>query len=270
MANKYLARGDAPFGASIWKALDTAMIGAAKSQLVGRRLLEIEGPFGLGLKTVPMGDAIVTPGKSGAPDIAASKAIPLALIRTTFTMAARDLASFEREGLALDLGSVAQAAMDCARLEDDLIFNGSKALDVPGLLGAAGNKVQLSAWENEGDAAADIIKAVTALDDSGFHGPYALALAPRRYNLLFRRYRQGNQTEMQHLQSIVTDGIFKAPILKDGGVLLNVGRAFASLVLGQDMMLGFVGPAENDLEFSISESLALRIRQPKAICVLPG
>jgi len=255
MANKYLARGDAPFGASIWKALDTAMIGAAKSQLVGRRLLEIEGPFGLGLKAVPMGDAIVAPGKGGAPDIAASKAIPLALIRTTFTMAARDLASFEREGLALDLGSVAQAAMDCARLEDDLIFNGSKALDVPGLLGAAGNKVQL---------------AVTALDDSGFHGPYALALAPRRYNLLFRRYRQGNQTEMQHLQSIVTDGIFKAPILKDGGVLLNVGRAFASLVLGQDMMLGFVGPAENDLEFSISESLALRIRQPKAICVLPG
>jgi uncharacterized linocin/CFP29 family protein len=270
MANKYLGRDDAPFGASVWQALDTAMIDAAKSQLVGRRLLHIEGPYGLGLKTVPMHDAVVTPGKDGAPDILASQAVPLALIRTTFTLATRDLASFEREAVALDLGNVARAAMDCARLEDDLIFNGSKALDAPGLLGAAGSKVQLSAWENEGDAAGDIIKAVTSLDDSGFHGPYVLALAPSRYNLLFRRYRQGNQTEMQHLQNMVSDGIFKAPILKDGGVLLNSGKAFASIVVGQDMMLGFVGPSESDIEFSISESLALRIRQPKAICVLPG
>jgi len=270
MANEYLARGDAPFGASVWEALDAAMIHAAKSQLTGRRLLDIEGPYGLGLKAVPLADAVVTPGKDGAPDIAASKSIPMALVRATFTVAARDLASFEREGMALDQAAVAQAAMACARLEDDLIFNGSKALAVPGLLGAAASKVQLSAWENEGDAAADFIKAVTALDDSGYHGPYVLALAPRRYNLLFRRYRQGNQTEMQHVQSIVSDGIFKAPILKDGGVLLNSGKAFASIVLGQDMMLGFIGPSEGDLEFSISESLALRIRQPKAICVLPA
>jgi uncharacterized linocin/CFP29 family protein len=270
MANKYLGRDDAPFGASVWQALDAAMINAVKSQLVGRRLLDIEGPYGLGLKSVPMGDAIVTPGKDGAPEIAASRAIPLALIRTSFTLPARDLATFEREGVALDLATVARAGMACARLEDELIFSGSKALDVPGLLAAAGSKVKLSAWENEGDAAADIIKAVTALDDSGFHGPYALALAPRRYNLLFRRYRQGNQTEMQHVQNIVTDGVFKAPILKDGGVLLNSGKAFASIVLGQDMMLGFIGPSEGDLEFSISESLALRLRQPKAVCVLPA
>ncbi len=270
MASKYLGRDDAPFGASVWKALDTAMIGAAKSQLVGRRLLHVEGPYGLGLKAIPLGDVIVTPGKDGAPDVAASKAVPLALIRTSFSLAARDLASFEREALALDLGSVTQAAMACARLEDDLIFNGSKALGVPGMLGAAGNKVQLSAWQNEGDAAADIIKAATALDSSGFHGPYVLALAPSRYNLLFRRYKQGNQTEMQHVQSIVSDGIFKAPILKDGGVLLSSGQAYASIVLGQDMMLGFVGPSEGDFEFSISESLALRIRQPNAVCVLPA
>jgi uncharacterized linocin/CFP29 family protein len=270
MANKYLGRDDAPFGEALWKALDTAMISAAKSQLVGRRLLDIEGPYGLGLKSVPTSDAVVMPGKDGAPEIAASKAIPLALVRTTFTLAARDLASFEHEGPALDLGDVARAAMACARLEDELVFNGSKALGVPGLLASAGSKVQLTSWENEGDAAADIIKAVTALDDSGFHGPYVLALAPRRYNLLFRRYRQGNQTEMQHVQNIVTDGIFKAPILKDGGLLLNAGKAFAAIVLGQDMMLGFVGPSEGDFEFSISESLALRIRQPAAICVLPA
>ena len=193
------------------------------------------------------------------------------MIRTTFTLGARDLASYERDGVALDLANVAQAAMACARLEDDLIFKGSKALKATGLLNAAGNnKVKLSAWAKVGDAADDVIKALTTLDDSGFHGPYTLALAPSRYNLLFRRYPQGNQTEMAHLQTMVTEGIFKAPILKDGGVLLASGKPFASIVLGQDMMIGFIGPSGGELEFSISESLALRIRQPKSICVLEG
>jgi hypothetical protein len=41
-------------------------------------------------------------------------------------------------------------------------------------------------------------------------------------------------------------------------------------VLGQDMMIGFIGPSGGELEFSISESLALRVRQPKSICVLEG
>jgi len=37
MANKYLAREDAPFGPDTWKLLDTTMIETAKSQLVDRR-----------------------------------------------------------------------------------------------------------------------------------------------------------------------------------------------------------------------------------------
>jgi len=113
MANKYLGREDAPFGASVWEQLDGAMIAAAKSQLVGRRLLHIEGPYGLGLKMVPTDDAVIA---EGAPEVVASTSIPLALIRTTFTLGARDLASYERDGVALDLANVAQAAMACARL----------------------------------------------------------------------------------------------------------------------------------------------------------
>jgi uncharacterized linocin/CFP29 family protein len=270
MTNKYLGREDAPFGDSVWEQMDGAMIAAAKSQLVGRRLLHIEGPYGLGLKMVPMDDAVIAAGGEGAPEVVASTSIPLALVRTVFTLGARDLASYERDGVALDLANVAQAATACARLEDDLIFHGSAELNGPGLLNAAGNKAKLSTWAKVGDAADDIIKALTALDDSGFHGPYTLALAPSRYNLLFRRYRQGKQTEMGHLKMMATEGIFKAPILQDGGVLLASGKPFASIVLGQDMMIGFIGPSGGELEFSISESLALRIRQPESICVLEG
>lgn len=46
------------------------------------------------------------------------------------------------------------------------------------------------------------------------------------------------------------------------------GRQFAFIVLGQDMAIGLVGPTGEEIEFSISESLAPLIRQPQAICVL--
>jgi uncharacterized linocin/CFP29 family protein len=39
-------------------------------------------------------------------------------------------------------------------------------------------------------------------------------------------------------------------------------------VIGQDMSIGFTGPAGDCLEFSVSESLAALVKTPGAICVL--
>ena len=263
MANKYLAREDAPFGSDTWKLLDTTMVETAKSQLVGRRMLHIEGPFGMGLKVVPLQDE---KSESG---LTMSSVLPVVMIQEPFALGTRDLASYERGGMGLDTTAVAEAALAGARAEDDLIFNGAPGM--PGLLTAKGSSaLKLSAWDAVGAAANDLIQAITTLDGAGFHGPYCLALAPDRYNLLLRRYPQGNLSEMEHVKSMVTAGIYKAPILKSGGVLLASGRQYASIVLGQDMAIGFVGPAGEEIEFSIVESLAVRIRQPQAICVLKG
>ncbi len=264
MANKYLAREDAPFGSEIWSALDETMKEAATSQLVGRRLLHLDGPVGLGLKTIPLPDAVDE--ESG---LLVSSTLPVPLIQQPFTMGLRDLASHESEGTFLDTRPVAEAAIAMAKKEDGLIFNG--AAGMPGLMTADGaNACDLSDWDEVGTAANDLIEAVTQLDAAGFHGPYTLALAPERYNKLYRLYTRGKQTEMEHLASIVTDGIHKAPILEEGGVLLATGRQYASIVMGQDMTIGFIGPAGDEIEFNISESLALRIRRPQAICALNG
>jgi len=260
MTNQYLAREDAPIASKTWEVLDETMREAAKSYLTGRRLLHIEGPYGLGLKAVPLGDVETSSG------LVVSPVIRLALIQRSFALAKRDLAAFERDGLMLDAGAVAAAAIECARLEEDLVFKGSE--DSTGLLTAEGNEVGLSSWEDIGAAIEDIIKAVTVLDDVGLHGPYCLALSPSRYNLLLRRYPTGNISELEHVKTIATEGVFKAPALESGGVLLASGRQFASIVVGQDMSVGFIGPVGEKLEFSISESLAPFIRQPKAICVL--
>jgi uncharacterized linocin/CFP29 family protein len=261
MANKYLAREDAPLGAEIWEALDAAMKQAAESQLVGRRLLDVEGPFGLGLKAVSLED------KGTKPGLITSQVLPVVFMQKAFALGTRDLADYEREGVALDTCPVSEAARACARMEDDLIFHGTE--NVPGLLTVGdSNSMNLLSWDEVGAAAKGIIEAITRLDDAGFHGPYSLALAPERYNLLFRLYPQGKQNELEHIKTMVTDGVFKTPILKKGGVLLASTAQCASIVLGQDMSIGYVGPAGAKQEFTVSESLMVRIRQPRAICVL--
>ena len=264
MANKYLARDDAPFGSEIWSVLDNTMKEAATSQLVGRRLLPLEGPFGLGLKTIPLQDEVDE--ESG---LTVGSTLPILMIQQPFTIGTRDLASYERDGTFLDTRPVAEAAIAVAHKEDELIFNG--AAGQAGLMSVDdANTCDLSDWDEVGTAVSDVIEAVTQLDAAGFHGPYTMALAPERFNKLYRLYPRGKQTEMEHLASIVTDGIHKAPTLESGGVLLATGRQFASIVMGQDMTVGFIGPAGDQVEFTISESLAVRIRRPQAICTLNG
>jgi uncharacterized linocin/CFP29 family protein len=243
MVNKYLLREDAPLDPEAWRLLDETMVEAAKTILAGRRILEIEGPFGLGLKAVPLQDCCMDNG------LIASPVVPVSLVQKNFLMSKRDLAAYERDHLPLNLDGVAMAAIETAKIEDNLVFSG--VAGCTGLLTEEdATELKLSSWNTVGKAADEIIKGITQLDDAGFHGPYTLALSPARYNLLMRRYPQG------------------APVLPKGGVLLASGRQFTSIVMGQDMSVGFIGPAGADLEFSVSESLALMIRQPGSICAL--
>jgi len=266
MAGKFLGREDAPFDEKTWAALDEVVTSAAKSQLSARRLLDIEGPYGLATKSVPLEDKTVAEGDAR---LASSKVLPIPLIEAGFTLSARDLATFEETGFSLDAEAVARAAMAIAAAEDALIFEGNKGLGIEGLLTARGAlSLKLGKWEEVGAAANDVIHALNALDEAGFHGPYLLALAPALYNLLHRIYPQGYQIEMQHIESIVGSKVIKAPGIKSGGVLLASGKQFASIVVGQDMMTGFVGPSGSGYEFKVSESLAPRIRVPASVCVL--
>jgi len=261
METRYLGRNEAPLGDETWKLLDSTMIESAKSQLAGRRIITIDGPFGFGLKVVPVNDCDMEEG------ISSSTFVPVTMIKSEFSLGKRDLASFEKDKLILDTGPVACAAIDCAAKEDQIIFNGMQGS--PGLLTAEGSSSQsLTKWDKIGTAADQIIEAVTRLDDAGFHGPYCMALAPSLYNLLFRRYPQGDGTELDHIRTIVSDGVVKVPVLKKGGVILASGRQYMTLVIGQDMTISFNGPAGDNLEFQMIESLALLIRDPEAICVL--
>ena len=269
MSEQYLNRGDAPFGAGVWEAIDKAVVGAARSQLAGRRLLHTIGPQGLGLKALPFGDGPVQGNTVENVTVSSSGMIPVAMIHSAFTLSVRDVAAYEQSGLPLDLDAAVKAALALAHQEDQIVFNGLPSLNVVGLLDTPRvRSIKLRPWNAVGDAVQDVISAVGELDAAGFLGPYALALTPKSYNQLFRLYPQSDTTELEHARQVVTDRIVKAPALPGGGVLIDTGGPFANIVLGQDMMTSFVGPAPGRYQFALLESIALWVRVPEAICIL--
>ena len=60
-----------------------------------------------------------------------SGTLPLALIQRSFTLSARDLAAYEHESTSLDLAPLAEAAIEVARREDEVVFAGTRR--APGL-----------------------------------------------------------------------------------------------------------------------------------------
>ena len=106
------------------------MAESAKGVLTGRKLLNIEGPYGLGLKVIPLQDGKEENG------IITSNVVPMSLIHKTFTLSKRDLAASERDGMPINTSTVAMTAIDVAMQEDSLIFNGIAG--VPGILSSKG------------------------------------------------------------------------------------------------------------------------------------
>jgi uncharacterized linocin/CFP29 family protein len=261
MSHHYLTRDDAPFGDKIWDTLDKTLVRTARGILTGRRMVDVKGPYGLGTTALALGDREVESG------ILAGNSIQLMYLYKTFSIPKRDLAQFEKTGTVPPYSGLVQAVTECAELEDQIIFNGKKG--AAGLVNSKGNQnYGLNPWNETGSAIEDLIGAVTKLDDAGFHGPYTLALSPVRYNLLFRIYERGNTSELEHMRTLVTDGVYKAPVLQKGGVLMASDPSIATIVIGQDMQVGFHGPEEADWEFSVSESIALAVHQPSGVVAL--
>lgn len=259
---------DAPFDPEVWGMIKGAVQGAARSQQAVRRMLPTVGPFGPGLKHVPGTDEPI--GDREEVRVAVSRALPLVEISASFALPNRDLAAFKAGRMEPDLTPAVRAALRVAAEEDRALLYGIDILNLSGLTNLEGTQsVSLAEWGAIGSAADNVIEALTALDVGGFHGPYLLALSPDRYNLLFRRYPQGDSTELEHVTQMAVGGVIKAPSLAEGGILLAPSPHYAAIVLGQDLHVSYVGPtADMRQEFAVSESLALRVLAPGAICVI--
>jgi len=108
---EYLNRSAAPFGEDVWKRIDEAAVSAARDVLTGRRFLEVEGPYGVGLTSVEVGndDYCRQPGPEEAGAVM-GRALSVPMLRKGFQLSIRRIAAYREMGQPLNLAPVQTAA----------------------------------------------------------------------------------------------------------------------------------------------------------------
>lgn len=262
----YLNRKQAGFPAEIWQEIDEAAVAAARDRLTGRRFLDVLGPYGAGLTSIEVGaDDYCRQPKPDEAGAVVSRAVAVPMLRKSFGLSVRRIQGHLQMGLPLELSPAEDAAEAVARREEEFIYYGNPEFGLEGLLTAKGrHQVGIGDWTAVEQALNDVLNAVNRLDSSGFHGPYALALSPKLYNNLFRRYEGSDMLQLEHLKRLCELGVYKADI--EGAVLVDshAGR----IVIGQDLMTGFSGTDGIHYQLFVSESLVLMVDDAEAICVL--
>jgi uncharacterized linocin/CFP29 family protein len=261
-----LNRDAAPLPDEIWREIGEAAVDAARDMLTARRFLEVEGPFGVGLTTIELGndDYCRTPGEGEAGAVL-GRALSVPMLRRSFRLSIRRVAAHLQYGQPLDLSPVEDAAEAVAKREEEFVYYGQPDFGLQGLLNA---DVRLSAaggdWSDVDQALNDVLAAVTRLDEAGFRGPYALVLEPALYNGLFRRYPGTDMLQLEHLKRLCTKGIYKAPI--EGGAVVDprVGK----IILGQDLAPGYAAQDGIHYQLYLTESLVFRLDEPQAVCTI--
>jgi uncharacterized linocin/CFP29 family protein len=250
----------------LMQRIEHAAVSAAREILSGRRILDVDGPYGVGLTTVEVGndDRCREPGPGEASAVV-SHALSVPMIYRRFAISKRRIMAFQEMGQPLNLKVVEDAAQAVAAREEEFVYQGQADFHLGGLLKVEGrHHLEMRNWDNVDEVLDNVISAVNLLDKKGYRGPYGLALAPELYNNLFRRYAGSDLLQIEHLKRLCTRGIVKAAI--DGCVL--VAPDVGAIVLGQDLQVEHLASDAAHEQFAVSESLVLKIEAPDAICTI--
>jgi uncharacterized linocin/CFP29 family protein len=268
-------RDAAPFGQEVWDQIDGVARAAADDVRAARRLLEVIGPLGFQVRAgvaedEPVAiDAADDPGERVHVHVPRVRALPV--LHGTFALGARAVAASEAGREPLVLADAAQAARRIARAEDRLLFAGSAAAGVRGLLGHEGAvEITPGDWKDPGRAADDLLGALARLEAEGGHGPFAAAVSPARFYQLLRPHPGTALTPYQQLLPAFPGGIVKAPTLADGAVIVLRSASGPRAVVGQDLTAAYDGREGIFHRISLVESVTLLPGAAGSVAVLRG
>lgn len=271
---RYLMREGALLTAGQWEQIDKAVIAEAKKILVGRRFLSIAGPLGAQVQNASM-DRMehIAPAaadfwgrsETEAIDVASRRFIELVTVYADFMISWRDI---ENEN-----GAGVQAAMDaavtCARREDDLIFFGDKQMGIEGIFTAPGSQqVPISDWNEGENPVKDVAKALELLCEKGCSGDRALVVSTDLYGKLHRIQPGTGMMELERVRSLVGKLLYSPRLEKNKAALVYCDAHNMDLVIGQDLITAYMGNEKMDHAFRVLETVVPRIKRPSAIAII--
>lgn len=275
----FLGHNENPLRPEEWQRLNDTVIRVARRTLVGRRFIDLYGPLGPGVQTVPLDQFVGV--EKGAVDLVGEVETatvfadrrtfrPVPLVYKDFLLHWRDIEAARAANTPLDVSAAAGAAAFCAAREDELIFYGDEKLGYEGLMNCEGRtSMPLYDWTEPGNGFRNVVEATEKLNANGHFGPYAMVCSPRLYALLHRIYEKTGVLEIQTLRELLVDGIYQSNRLRgDVAVVVSTGSENLDLAVAMDMAVAYLGAERMNHPFRVVESVLLRIKHPDAICTI--
>lgn len=266
----YLARKEAPVSEELWEKIDAAVIGNARQHMVCRRFLNLYGPLGPGTSYVEVDSAAKEESfENNLARVTGRGLLELPQLYQDFGLLWRDIAQADKTGAALDLAPAAAAAQRSAKQEDDLILFGDKELGVEGLFNARGAQIlKRSSWAEGENAYRDVAHGIAYFSSHSMLGRYALVVSPDVYLDLQRLQPNVGLLEIDRIKCLVNDRVYPVGTFGLGkAALVCAEPQYMDLAVGMDLSVGYLEQKDFNHYFRITETVALRIKEPKAIVV---
>lgn len=257
-----LRRQHAPLNEDAWVVIEEHIRQILTARLTARRVVDVDGPYGLDYSAVNLGQLSETRESAGV-NYALRKLLPLVEVRVPFELSIWELDNLARGSDQIDLDSATQAALKIANFEEKAVYEGFLEAQIHGLASAAGHD-PVALGESPKDVPQAIAAAVQKLTSSGVSGPYALVLPQGRLAELASD--TGTYPPMKRVESLLQGGFALGTEASEGsGFVLSLRGGDASLTLGQDLTIGYDYQDATTVKLYLTESFTFRVLGEEAI-----
>jgi uncharacterized linocin/CFP29 family protein len=262
----YLRRKAAPLSERVWKALDEAIVQAARHVLAGRRIATFDGPRGWEHVAARLGSMTPCRSQEGQAVVCVPDVVLLLEVRVDFSLPWSSIEVFERGAPVLDTGPADAAARELALAEDRVVFYGDPAGN--GFLTARKSpRVHAQDWTRHGQVLADLVKAVETLDTVGIPGPYEAVLSPARYYAYLQAVDDTGYPTARQLRDVLA-GVHRSPVIRDAGAVFSTRGGDFVITVGGDLAAGYRLHDRDAVHLFCVETVAPQAVTPDAVCVL--
>lgn len=184
-------------------------------------------------------------------------------ISVKFKISQRSIDAALRGGQPIEMVDAYTAARNLALLEDKYIVEKLLAAEDVTVL-------PLGKWDEPGVPLRDIVNAVMKLYENGVSKPFILLVSPLRYSELLVVYEKTGVTELERVRGLV-DEVIVMPTLPDNQVIVISSQpSVLDIVLGGDCEVDYIGPEDGFHIFRAWETIGMRLKFSKGVCVLRG
>jgi uncharacterized linocin/CFP29 family protein len=253
---------------TVWKALDDAVVQAARHVLAGRRIATFDGPHGWDHVATRLGTSTPCRSPEGEAVICVPDVVLLFEVRVDFSLPWSSIEVFERGAPVLDTGPAEAAARELALAEDRVAFYGDPAGN-GFLTDRKSPRTPAHDWTRAGQVLADLVKAVEILDTGGIPGPYEAVLPPARYYQYLQAVDDSGYPTARQLRDIL-GAVHRSPIIREAGAVFSTRGGDFILSVGGDLATGYRMHDRDAVHLVCLETLAPQTVSPEAVCLLEG